>query len=82
MNTVGSLLATTMLSIHTAEMEQAARCPGWLSSARSERHIVLYQRGNRTICRLGCLIERAGQRLQQYGMPRPLSLGSNATQSR
>jgi len=81
MNVCGSLLATTMLSIHAAEMEQTARCPAWLQSARIERHIVLYQRGSRTLCHLGCLLERVGQRLQQYAMPQPLPLGSRAPQS-
>ncbi len=80
MSLEGTRLGGTMLAIHSAEMEQAARCPDWRSTARIERHIMLHRGGNRAICWLGCLLERIGSRLREYGLPRPLSLGSSATQ--
>jgi hypothetical protein len=76
----GTQLARVLLSIHAADIEQAARCPAWRSAARIERHIVIYQGGNRAICWLGCLLERIGLRLREYGMTRPLPLGSSAAQ--
>jgi hypothetical protein len=80
MNIDGTQLAIAMLSIHAAEMQQAERCPDWLRSARIERHIVLHQGGNRTLCRLGSHLVKIGRRLQQYSMPQPLPCGSKATQ--
>jgi hypothetical protein len=80
MNAEGSQLASAMLSIHAAEMEQGARCPDWRRSARLERGIMLHRRGNRVLCGLGCLLEKIGLRLQEYGMPQPLQLGTNASQ--
>ena len=80
MNLDGAQLARAMLSIHEAEMHQAARYPGCLLSDRIERRTILHQRGNRALARLGGLLVRAGRRLQQYGMPRPLPLKINATQ--
>jgi hypothetical protein len=76
----GNQLARAMLSIHEAEMEQSARYPGCLLSDRIERRIMLNRRGNRALSRLGGLLVRAGQRLQQCDMPRPLPLEPNATQ--
>jgi hypothetical protein len=76
----GTQLARAMLSIHAAEMEQAERCPDWRRSARLERHILRYRGGNRAACWLGCLLERLGHRLQEYGMPQALPLGSRAAQ--
>jgi hypothetical protein len=76
----GMQLARGMLSIHAAEMEQGKRCPDWRRSARLERHIILYRGGSRPICWLGCLLEKLGHRLQEYGMPRTLRLGSSAPQ--
>ena len=70
MSIEGTQLASAMLSIHAAEMQQAERCPGWRRSSRLERHAVLYGGGNRAICWLGCLLERFGHRLQEYAMPR------------
>ena len=76
----GTQLARGMLSIHAAEMEQGKRCPDWRRSARLERHLVLYQGGSQVICWLGCWIERLGHRIQEYGTPQTLPLGSSATQ--
>lgn len=76
MSLEGTQLANVMLSIHASEMEQAERCPDWRRSARLERHIMLAQGRNRAICWLGCLLERLGHRLQEYGMPQTLPLGS------
>ncbi|MBN1138261.1 MAG: hypothetical protein JXM73_16855 [Anaerolineae bacterium] len=76
----GTYLPTAMLAIHAAEMEQAARCPEWQSANRLERNLALYQGGHRTICLLGCLLEKTGRRLQEYGMPSPLVLEGNAAQ--
>jgi hypothetical protein len=81
MNVDGTQLARVMMSIHEAEMEQAARHPGCLLSDRIERSIVLHRRGNRTLYGLGGLLVRAGRRLQEYGMPRPLPLGGKAAQN-
>lgn len=78
MSLEGTLLANVMLSIHGAEMEQAERCPDWRRSARLERHIMLSQGGSRAICWLGCLLERSGHRLQEFGTPQALPLGSGA----
>ena len=66
----GTQLASTMLSIHAAEMDQAERCPDWRRSSRLERQAILYGRGNRALCWVGCLLERLGHRLQEYAMPR------------
>jgi hypothetical protein len=71
MSIEGTQLASAMLSIHTAEMDQAERCPDWRRSSRLERHAVLHGGGNRAICWLGCLFERFGHRLHEYAMPRP-----------
>ena len=76
----GTQLGRAMLSIHQADLEQAARYPGSLLSDRIERRITLHRRGNRALFRLGTLLVRAGRRLQQVNMPRPLTLQSNATQ--
>lgn len=76
----GTQLARVMLSIHAAELEQGKRCPAWRRAARNERHLLIYQGGNRAICWVGCLLEKIGRRLREYGMPRPLPLGSSATQ--
>jgi hypothetical protein len=62
-------LASAMLSIHAAEMEQAERCPDWRLSSRLERRVTLNGGGNRALCWLGCLFERLGHRLQEYAMP-------------
>ncbi len=70
MSIEGTQLASAMLSIHRAEMDQAERCPDWRRPSRLERQAVLYGGGNRAICWLGCLLERLGHRLQEYGMPR------------
>ena len=80
MNLDGAQLASAMLSVHEAEMQQAARYPGQLLSDRVERRVVLHQHRNRALCRLGSLLIRAGLRLQQYGMPQPPPLSSNAIQ--
>jgi hypothetical protein len=80
MSLEGAQLASVMLSIHVAEMEQAERCPNWRRSARLKRHVILYQGGSRVICWLGCLLERFGHRLQEYGTPQALPMGSGATQ--
>ena len=80
MNSEGAQLARAMLTIHAVEMEQGARCPDWRRSARLERGPLIHRRGNRVLCGLGCLMERAGRRLQEYAVPRPVPLGSNATQ--
>jgi hypothetical protein len=80
MNNEGAQLARAMLVIHAAEMEQGARCPDWRRSARRERGPLIYRRGSRMLCGLGCLMERAGRRLQDYAVPRPMPLGSNAAQ--
>jgi hypothetical protein len=69
-----------MLSIHAAEMEQAERSPDWRRSARLERQILFYGGGSRAICWLGCLLERFGHHLQEYGRPQTLPLGSRVTQ--
>jgi hypothetical protein len=76
----GTQLARAMLSIHEAEMDQGARYPACLLSDRIERRVVIRQRGSRTLCRVGSLLLRAGRHLQEYGMPQPLPLASNATQ--
>lgn len=76
----GTQLARTMLEIHAAEWDQAERCPDWRRAARLQRHIMIYQGGNRAICWLGCRLERLGQRLQAYGMPRTFPLENKATQ--
>ena len=76
----GTQLARTMLSIHAAELEQAERCPDWRRAARLERHVLIYQGGNRAVCWLGCFLERIGHRLQEYGTPRRFPLDSRAPQ--
>lgn len=76
----GTQLARTMLSIHAAELEQAERCPDWRRAARLERHVMIYQGGNRAVCWLGCFLERIGHRLQEYGTPRRFPLDSRAPQ--
>jgi hypothetical protein len=80
MSLEGTQLARAMLSIHQMEMQQTDKHPGCLLSDRIERRIMLDRRGNRTLFRLGTLLVRAGRRLQQVNMPRPLTLQSNATQ--
>jgi hypothetical protein len=79
MNIDGAQLARAMLSIHAAQIEQAARYPDRFLSDRIERRIVLRQGGSRTLCRLGSLLVSIGRCLQHYGMPRPLPLGSNTS---
>jgi|GEM_PF-1767486 len=69
MSIEGTQLASAMLSIHAAEMEQAERCPDWRRSSRLERRAILYGGGNRALCWLGCLLERLGHRLQEYAVP-------------
>ncbi len=81
MNADGSQLARAMLSIHAAEMDQAARCPDWRSEARFERGIMLHRSEKRALWRLGSLLEKAGRRLQEYGGSRSLSLERDAAQS-
>ena len=76
----GTQLARTMLSIHAAELEQAERCPDWRRAARLERHVLIYQGGNRAVCWLGCFLERIGHRLQEYGTPQRFPLDSRAPQ--
>jgi len=76
----GTHLAMTMLAIHAAEMEQAARCPDWKSANRRERNIAIYQGGHRAICLLGSLLEELGRRLQEHGMPRALTLEGSTAQ--
>ena len=76
----GAQLAETMLAIHAAEMGQAERCPDWRRADRMERHIMIYRRGNRAVCWLGCLLERTGRRLREYGMPRTMPRGSSVPQ--
>lgn len=80
MNLDGTQLARAMMSIHEADMQQAAKYPGCLLSDRIERRIMLHQRGPRLLSRLGGLLVRVGRRLQQYDVPRPLPLETNATQ--
>jgi hypothetical protein len=80
MNVDGTQLARAMMSIHQVEMEQATRYPGCLLADRIERRVMLHQRGNRLVSRLGGLLVRAGRRMQAYGMPQPLPLETNATQ--
>ena len=80
MSTEGTCLATAMLTIHAIEIQQAARCPDWRSANRRERTTVLYEGGHRTVCLLGCFLEKLGRRLQEYGMPRPLTLEGSAAQ--
>lgn len=81
MSTEGSGLARAMLSIHAAEMDQGARCPDWRREARFERGIMIRRGERRTLRRLGCLLEKTGRRLQEYGLSRSLSLGKDAAQS-
>lgn len=70
MSIEGTQLASAMLSIHAAEMDQGKRCPDWRRSSRLERHTVCYAGENRAICWLGGFLEKLGQRLREYGMPR------------
>ncbi len=70
MSIEGTQLASAMLSIHVAEMDQAERCLDWRRSSRLERQAILNGGGNRVLCWLGCLLERLGHRLQEYAMPR------------
>jgi hypothetical protein len=81
MSVDGSQLARAMLSIHEAEMEQASRYPGCDLSDRIERSIVLDQRQSRPLFRLGALLVRIGQRLQQRDMPHALPLEQNPVQT-
>jgi hypothetical protein len=76
----GTQLARTMLEIHAAELDQAERCPDWRRAARLERHVLIYQGGNRAICWLGCLLEKLGHRLQEAGAPRTFPLDNRAAQ--
>jgi hypothetical protein len=69
-----------MLEIHAAELDQAERCPDWRRAARLERHVMIYQGGNRAVCWLGCLLERLGHRLQAAGAPRAFPLDNRAAQ--
>jgi hypothetical protein len=74
----GTQLASAMFSIQAAEMEQGERCPDWRRADRLERNLMLYRGGNRPICWLGCLLEKLGNRLQEYSMRQTLPLGSSA----
>jgi hypothetical protein len=76
----GTQLARAMLSIHEADMSQAARYPGYALSDRIERRVMFRQGGSRALCRVGRLLVTVGQRLQEYGMPRQLPLNNPATQ--
>jgi len=76
----GTQLARAMLAIHELEMSREARHPGELLSERIERRVVYRQRGHRTLSRVGRLLVRAGLRLQEYKVPRQLSLGKTVTQ--
>jgi hypothetical protein len=80
MNLDGSQLGRAMMSIHEAEMEQAARYPGSDLSDRIERRVVLDRRRNRMLCWLGSFLVRIGRRLQQYGLPQPVPLEGNVTE--
>jgi hypothetical protein len=75
-----ALLARAMLLIHAARVDQGARYPDGRRSARRERGPLLHRRENRLLCGLGCLMERAGRRLQEIALPRPMPLESNAAQ--
>jgi hypothetical protein len=79
MSIEGAQLAQAMLSIHAADMEQAARHPEWRRSAYIERVIVLHQGRNRAVGQLASLWKRASQRLQHHGVPKPMPLRSSAT---
>jgi hypothetical protein len=76
----GAHLPITMLAINAAEMEQAERCPDWRRADRIGRSVMIYQRGNRAACWFGCLLQRIGHRLQEYGTPQTLPLRKGATQ--
>jgi hypothetical protein len=79
MSIEGTGLSRAMLEIHAVEMDQATRCPDWRSSARVERHILLRRNGNLAIHWLGCHLERIGQRLREYALPRIQPLETKAT---
>ena len=75
-----ALLARAMLVIHAARVDQGERRPDRRSAARLERVPLLHHWGNRVLCGVGCLMERAGRRLQEVAVPRPMPLGGNASQ--
>jgi hypothetical protein len=70
----GAQLPTSLLAIHAAEMEQGMRCPEWRRADRIERNVVLDETRSRPIVRLGSLLLKMGQRLQQADTPRALPL--------
>lgn len=73
-------LARAMLYMHAAQAEEGEKRPDWRRSARLQRGPLILRWGGRVLCGLGCLLERAGRRLLEHAVPRPLPLGSNAAQ--